>query len=63
MDGYRRERDLPEEEFVRVPLFELARAFSYLGWVHTRADTASAQALAPEVARLVCTLAESYLRG
>ena len=61
--GYRRERDLPDEELAHMPLFELGRAFSYLGWVHTRSETASAQALAHEVAELVCTLAETYLRG
>ncbi|MDE0390659.1 MAG: phosphotransferase [Rhodospirillales bacterium] len=63
IEGYRRERDLPDEELAHMPLFELGRAFSYLGWVHTRSETASAQALAQEVATLVCTLAEAYLRG
>ena len=61
VEGYRRERDLPDEELACMPLFELGRAFSYLGWVHTRSETASAQALAPEVAQLACTLAEAYL--
>ena len=61
VEGYRRERDLPDEELAHMPLFELGRAFSYLGWVHTRSETASAQALAPEVAQLACTLAEAYL--
>ena len=61
--GYRRERDLPDEELAHMPLFELGRAFSYLGWVHTRSETASAQALEQDVAALVCTLAEAYLRG
>ena len=63
VEGYRRERDLPDEELAHMPLFELGRAFSYLGWVHTRSETASAQALVQEVAKLVCTLAEAYLRG
>ena len=63
VEGYRRERDLPDEELAHLPLFELARAFSYLGWVHTRSETASAQSLVAEVAQLVCTLAEAYLRG
>ena len=63
VEGYRRERDLPDEELEHLPLFELARAFSYLGWVHTRSETASAQSLAAEVAQLVCTLGEAYLRG
>ena len=63
VEGYRRERNLPDEELEHLPLFELARAFSYLGWVHTRSETASAQSLAAEVAQLVCTLGEAYLRG
>ena len=63
VEGYRSARDLPDEELAHMPLFELARAFSYLGWVHTRSETASAQALAPEVAQLACTLAEAYLRA
>ena len=63
VEGYRRERDLPDEELAHMPLFELGRAFSYLGWVHTRSETESAQALAQEVAALVCTLADAYLRG
>ena len=63
VEGYRSERDLPDEELAHLPLFELARAFSYLGWVHTRSETASAQSLVAEVAQLVCTLGEAYLRG
>ena len=63
VEGYRRERDLPDEELALLPLFELGRAFSYLGWVHTRSETESAQSLAPEIAQLACTLAEAYLRG
>ena len=63
VEGYRRHRTLPDEELAHIPLFELARAFSYLGWVHTRSETASAQSLAPEVAQLACTLAEEYLGG
>ena len=63
VEGYRHHRALPDEELAHMPLFELARAFSYLGWVHTRSETASAQSLAPEVAQLACTLAEGYLGG
>ena len=62
VEGYRQERSLPDEALAPMPLFELARAFSYLGWVHTRSETASAQSLTPEVVKLVCTLAEAYLR-
>lgn len=62
IEGYRRERDLPDAEVARLPLFELARAFSYLGWVGTRRETATARAIAPRVAALACELAEAYLR-
>ena len=45
-----------------MPLFYLARGFTYLGWIHTRRDTRSAQQIAPKVIALVCDLAEDYLR-
>ena len=61
IEGYRRERDLPDEQLARMPLFELVRAFSYLGWVHSRGDTATARAIAPRIAALACDLAEAYL--
>lgn len=63
IEGYRTERDLPDEEIARIPLFDLARAFTYLGWVHTRSETATAQEIAPTVVTLVCDLAEAYLSG
>ncbi len=63
VEGYRLERALPDEALAHLPLFELVRAFSYLGWVHTRSETASAQELAPGIAELACTLAEDYLGG
>lgn len=63
VEGYHRERDLSDETLAPMPLFELARAFSYLGWVHTRSETASAQELAPAMVALVCDLSEAYLRA
>ena len=63
VEGYREERALSDEALAPMPLFELARSFSYLGWVHTRAETATAQNMTPEVVELVCALAEDYLRG
>ncbi len=61
--GYQRERTLAEEDLVRLPLLELARCFTYLGWVHTRSETATAQEIAPDVIALVCATAEDYLAG
>jgi Ser/Thr protein kinase RdoA (MazF antagonist) len=63
IEGYRAERDLPDAEVARMPLFDLARAFTYLGWVHTRSETATAQEISPTVVSLVCDLADAYLRG
>ncbi len=63
VEGYREVRALTDEALAQMPLFELVRAFSYLGWVHTRSETESAQSLAPDVAALACSLAEEYLRG
>ena len=63
VEGYRELRALPDEALAQMPLFELMRAFSYLGWVHTRSETESAQSLAPDIAALACSLAEQYLRG
>ena len=61
VEGYRRERILSDESLLQMPLFYLLRAFTYLGWVHTRNETASAQEIAPMVTALVCRLAEDYL--
>ncbi len=63
IEGYRRERNLPDEEVARLPLFDLARAFTYLGWIHTRSETATAREIAPTVVTLVCGLADDYLSG
>ena len=62
VEGYRRERLLSDESVSRMPLFYLLRAFTYLGWIHTRNETATAQEIAPMVIAMVCRLAEDYLR-
>lgn len=61
LEGYRSERPLPDEELERLPLFFLARAFTYVGWVHTRPDTDTARELTPMLVEGACTLAEEYL--
>jgi len=61
VEGYRRERVLSDKSLRQMSLFYLLRAFTYLGWVHTRNETASAQEIAPMVTALVCRLAEDYL--
>ena len=59
--GYREYRDLPDSQLEHLPLFLLARSFTYLGWVHTRFETATARELTPMLVDKACKLAHEYL--
>jgi Ser/Thr protein kinase RdoA (MazF antagonist) len=61
IEGYRRERALSGDTLRQMPLFYLLRAFTYLGWIHTRSETRTAQEIAPSIVTMVCDLAEQYL--
>ena len=61
VEGYREHRDLPDSQLEFMPLFFLARSFTYLGWVHTRQETETARELAPMLVDKCCRLAEKYL--
>lgn len=63
IDGYRQRRRLDEEQLARLPLFFLARAFTYLSWVHTRPETETARELTPMLIEVSCKLAEDHLGG
>jgi Ser/Thr protein kinase RdoA (MazF antagonist) len=60
--GYRSRRTLPDQQLQYMPLFFLARSFTYLGWVHTRFETETARALTPLLVEKACSLARDYLR-
>jgi Ser/Thr protein kinase RdoA (MazF antagonist) len=60
--GYRSQRELPDEQLQYMPLFFLARSFTYLGWVHTRFETETARELTPLLVQKACKLARDYLR-
>lgn len=62
IEGYREIRTLRDDDLDRMLLFYLLRAFTYLGWVHTRHETATAQEISPAVSAMVCRLAAEYLR-
>jgi len=47
LDGYRQERALSDVDLAAFDLFVAARSLTYVGWVHTRSSTETAQALAP----------------
>lgn len=59
--GYREHRSLPETQVQQLPLFLLARSFTYLGWVHTRQETETARELTPMLIEKACGLARAYL--
>jgi Ser/Thr protein kinase RdoA (MazF antagonist) len=60
--GYRENRALSEAQLEFLPLFLLARSFTYLGWVHTRAETQTAKELTPMLIEKCCGLAREYLQ-
>ncbi len=61
IDGYREHRALPEQQVQQLPLFFLARSFTYLGWVHTRAETQTAKELTPDLITMACKRASEYM--
>jgi Ser/Thr protein kinase RdoA (MazF antagonist) len=61
--GYREHRSLPDDQIEQLPLFLLARSFTYLGWVHTRKETETARELTPMLVHKACNLARQYLGG
>jgi Ser/Thr protein kinase RdoA (MazF antagonist) len=63
ISGYRMHRSLDDKELELLPLFFLARSFTYVGWVHTRPGTETAEMLTPMLVEMSCELSESYLAG
>lgn len=59
--GYRKCRQLTDEDLALLPLFYLARGTTYVGWVHTRSETETARELTPLLVDMVCELGEEYL--
>lgn len=62
VEGYREHRTLDDQQLAQLPLFLLARSFTYLGWVHTRSETQTARELAPMLTAKACKLARKYLQ-
>lgn len=60
IEGYRSRRELPDEHIDMLPTFLMARGLTYLGWLHTRRETAAAAELMSMVVASVCALAEDY---
>jgi len=58
IDGYRESRPLSNEMLEQLPVFFAARSFTYLGWVHTRQKTQTAQELTPMLVQMCCAASE-----
>jgi Ser/Thr protein kinase RdoA (MazF antagonist) len=61
VEGYRAQRALPDEHLAVLPYLIMARALSYVGWVHTRG--AAGTPLGPLAIMAACALAEDVLAG
>lgn len=61
IEGYRSCRPLTDEQLEYLPLFLVARGFTYVGWVHTRSETETARELTPMLVEMICKLSEDYL--
>ena len=61
VEGYREVRELPDSHLEMLPTFFLVRGLVYLGWVHTRKDTETAQAVTGDLIEGVTALAADYL--
>lgn len=59
VEGYRSQRNLPDEHLAMLPVLVMARALSYVGWAHTRG--AIARELEPFAVAVACELAEELL--
>ena len=61
IEGYRLHRELSDDHLERLPLFMMARGFTYLGWAHTRPATKESLEILPHVVWLACREAERLL--
>ena len=61
VEGYRSERDLPDEHLAYLPVFFMARLFTYLGWLHTREITETTEELAPIIVDAAVAVAQDLV--
>ncbi len=62
LEGYRKHRELTDAQLELLPLFYLARAFTYVGWVHTRPETETALELTPVLLEMACKQVNHYFK-
>ncbi len=63
VEGYRSEYDLPDDDLELLPIFIMARLFTYLGWMHTRELTDTTEELAPMIIEAAVAVATDLVDG
>lgn len=61
IEGYRSLRELADSKLEHLSLFMVARSFTYLGWVHTRAETETAKELTPLLVEMCLKAIDDYM--
>jgi Ser/Thr protein kinase RdoA (MazF antagonist) len=59
--GYRRHRQLSDENLARLPLFLALRAATYVGWIHTRSHTQFAKDIGGLIRRVAIDMVRHFL--
>lgn len=62
IEGYRQFRELSDDKLKHLPLFMLARSFTYLGWVHTRSETETAKESTPMLVEMSLKAIDEYMK-
>ena len=56
-----RHRELPDEDLEYLPVFLMARLFTYLGWLHTREATDTTEEMAPIIVEAAVAIANDLV--
>ncbi|PCI54608.1 MAG: aminoglycoside phosphotransferase [Alphaproteobacteria bacterium] len=62
MKGYRKEREISEEEEAEIDTFVMLRRMALLAWIGSHKEVDIAEQLAPDFARITAELGETYLQ-
>lgn len=63
IEGYRAHRELSDDILQKLPVFMMARGFTYLGWSHSRPGSKEGRAITQHVIRLACRQADRLLNN
>ena len=63
IQGYSEFRALSDEMPDQMLLFRTARSFTYIGWVHTRPNSETADSLTPMLVELCCQTCRDLLNS